>query len=274
MTEILSRDELVARIEAFDWSRRRIRDNQIHHTVQERSRVGADLAAAAAAVKRDHIAPEAAGGRGWSDTGYHLLIGQHGFAALGRDWARNPASILGHNTGAFAIAFVGDQRMEVDGPPTEAALATAVAAIAAVQEANGLPAAAITYHGEKQATLCPGDGMIPKAQLIDLVARERGLRGYRIERTGTAEVERWDGGARRTDPGESRTEANTKKAKVEAGVGLVALAANGIGQAFGGWAPWVQGILAVGALLALFLVLHRLGLIGRYRREERAEGRG
>ena len=45
--------------------------------------------------------------RGWSDIGYHFLIGLNGEVWFGRDLNRTGAHVKGHNTGTIGISYVG-----------------------------------------------------------------------------------------------------------------------------------------------------------------------
>lgn len=46
--------------------------------------------------------------RGWSDIGQHVTLYPDGLFLTGRDFGRAPASITGHNTGAFAVEMLGN----------------------------------------------------------------------------------------------------------------------------------------------------------------------
>lgn len=46
--------------------------------------------------------------QGWGDIGQHLSLFPDGKWLLGRDFNKNPASILGWNTGAFAVEMIGN----------------------------------------------------------------------------------------------------------------------------------------------------------------------
>jgi N-acetylmuramoyl-L-alanine amidase len=55
--------------------------------------------------------------RGWSDIGYHYLIGLEGEIGLGRKESTIPAAVFGYNRGMIAIAYVGG--MGPDGKPKD-----------------------------------------------------------------------------------------------------------------------------------------------------------
>ena len=47
-------------------------------------------------------------GLGWADIGQHITLLPDGRFVTGRDFTKNPASIKGYNTGAFAMELLGD----------------------------------------------------------------------------------------------------------------------------------------------------------------------
>lgn len=52
---------------------------------------------------------------GWADIGQHLTLMPDGKFVTGRDFARNPASIKGWNTGALAVEMLGNFDIEGEG---------------------------------------------------------------------------------------------------------------------------------------------------------------
>ena len=53
-------------------------------------------------IKRWHVQ-----GRGWSDIGYHYVIGLDGAIDYGRPISRSGAHTLGHNKSSIGIAYIG-----------------------------------------------------------------------------------------------------------------------------------------------------------------------
>ena len=45
--------------------------------------------------------------KGWSDIGYHFVIGLEGTVSVGRDIRRIGAHVRGHNTGSIGICYIG-----------------------------------------------------------------------------------------------------------------------------------------------------------------------
>ena len=68
---------------------------------------GATLAAQVAEIRRWHTTPEAQGGRGWKDIGYHWIIGRDGKVAQGRSEKVIGAHVIDHNRGTIGICLIG-----------------------------------------------------------------------------------------------------------------------------------------------------------------------
>ncbi|OQV16840.1 putative Peptidoglycan-recognition protein SC2 [Hypsibius exemplaris] len=93
--------------------------------------------------------------RGWSDIGYHFLIGGDGSIFEGRDWSNIGAHVANHNRKGHGIVFLGNF-MEV--APTEAALTAAKDLINyAVKERHLRPNYFLKGHRQMGFTDCPGD---------------------------------------------------------------------------------------------------------------------
>lgn len=58
-------------------------------------------------VRRWHTTPVSKGGRGWSDIGYHYVIGRHGELWEGRDVDISGAHCSGHNSNSIGVCYVG-----------------------------------------------------------------------------------------------------------------------------------------------------------------------
>lgn len=100
-----------------------------------------------AQIKAFHMAKPPKG-RGWSDIGYHYLIGLKGEIGLGRAVGTIPAAVEHYNKGMIAIAYVGG--MGVDGKPKDTRTPEQKEAIAHLVQLlahkYNLPATAIFGH--------------------------------------------------------------------------------------------------------------------------------
>ena len=90
---------------------------------------------------------------GWSDIGYHLLVGPEGAIWLGRPIDREGAHAKGQNGDSIGISMIGDFDDEKRGEKQR--LATA-AALRALLERYELSANAINFHRDYSRKTCPG----------------------------------------------------------------------------------------------------------------------
>lgn len=90
---------------------------------------------------------------GWSDIGYHLLVGPEGAIWLGRPIDREGAHAKGQNGDSIGISMIGDFDDEKLGEKQR--LATA-AALRALLERYELSANAINFHRDYSRKTCPG----------------------------------------------------------------------------------------------------------------------
>jgi hypothetical protein len=171
----LSIEEFEARVRAFPWNGKIIEVHP-HHTAGYKSTWRG--AASIKMLRDDHVER-----RGWRDCGQHVTLDPDGNVWLGRDWNWHPASANGFNPDTGMLwngtdnrdrpfmceifgHFEGDHARPPDvlqGQQRE----SLVRMIAAVQAHFGLPADAIRFHREMQATACPGK--ISKTELISSV---------------------------------------------------------------------------------------------------------
>lgn len=111
-----------------------------------------------AEIKRWHVTPEAQGGRGWSDIGYHYVVFPDGGWSRGRAETTIGAGAVGHNAGWLHCCMVNVRTIERMGKPadfyTTATLATARQLIASA--ALRTPITRLSGHNEVAAKLCPG----------------------------------------------------------------------------------------------------------------------
>ncbi|MEO1001287.1 MAG: N-acetylmuramoyl-L-alanine amidase [Pseudomonadota bacterium] len=113
----------------------------------------AGLAAQVEEIRRWHVDE-----RGWSDIGYHLLIGRDGRFAGGRPMARTGAHVRGHNKGSIGVCLIGghgaaaDDRFEEHFTPFQyVALRNVCADLPPTFES-----VSIHGHNEFSAKGCPG----------------------------------------------------------------------------------------------------------------------
>ena len=58
-------------------------------------------------IRRWHTKPVSAGGRGWSDIGYHYVIYLDGSVHQGRPESKIGAHVAGHNADSIGICYIG-----------------------------------------------------------------------------------------------------------------------------------------------------------------------
>lgn len=263
--KIVTADEFEAMVEAFDW-RRKVTDVHVHHTADKRATfTGDNHVGLMNSTYRAHM------GRGFSDIGIHAIVFPDGQIGIGRDWNADPASIKGHNRGAFAFEVYGDLRdpPEGDGPMPDDQKWAHAQAIHAVQKKHGLDRARFTLHKERSATACPG--ALTRGDVLAPLALFDAIPNWRLEQREGKAVEVWNGGARRADLKDSRTLADARKGQMESLVGLFGTAGTFAAGLTG--APWyVQAPLAAVAAFALGVAVWRFLLVRRYRVEDHEEG--
>lgn len=104
MFQILSTVQVIELLRTFKFTRK-ITQWHIHHTWKPNyaSFNGKNHIALQESMKKYHVDTN-----GWSDIGQHFTLYPDGKWATGRGLNRNPASILGWNTGAIAVEMVGN----------------------------------------------------------------------------------------------------------------------------------------------------------------------
>jgi len=102
--QIFTTDQLISYCESYPW-KRKIIQLHVHHTWKpsHKDYNGNNGLQLQEAMKKYHIDTN-----GWSDIGQHLTLLPDGKWVTGRDFNKNPASISGWNTGAFAIEMLGN----------------------------------------------------------------------------------------------------------------------------------------------------------------------
>jgi len=94
---------------------------------------------------------------GWSDIGYHLLVGPEGAIWLGRPIDKEGAHARGQNHDSIGISMIGDFDEEKLGEPQR--LAT-TAALRALLERFELTANSINFHRDYARKSCPGTKLV------------------------------------------------------------------------------------------------------------------
>lgn len=100
-------------------------------------------------VRRYHM-----GVRGWSDNGYHVMIGPDGAIFLCRPMERSGAHVAGRNAHTIGVSFIAN--FDRDEPAKYAGLATGHRAVAALLERFDLSTRDIRFHREFAHKTCPG----------------------------------------------------------------------------------------------------------------------
>jgi len=102
-----------------------------------------------AAVRRYHMHV-----RGWSDNGYHIMIGPPGDLFLCRPLERTGAHCLGHNAHSVGLAFIAN--FDTEAPGAYAGLEVGYRVVATLLRRFGLSTSAIHFHREFADKTCPG----------------------------------------------------------------------------------------------------------------------
>lgn len=109
-------------------------------------------------VRRWHTLPVASGGRGWSDIGYHYLIGRHGELWEGRDVDIQGAHCAegGHNRFSIGVCYVGGLARDGKTPKDTRTLQQKAALLKLLTDLKRTyPNAKIYNHGDFCAKACP-----------------------------------------------------------------------------------------------------------------------
>lgn len=119
----------------------------IHHTATPADRPGERVRA----IRDHHVRIN-----GWSDIGYHLLVGEDGSLWFGRPLAIQGAHVKGLNERNIGLAFIDDFAAGPRREPSAAALETARAVLDILARTYGVPRERIYFHRDLAATECPG----------------------------------------------------------------------------------------------------------------------
>lgn len=91
---------------------------------------------------------------GWSDIGQHVTLLPDGRFVTGRDFSRDPASIKGYNTKAFAVEMIGD--FDIGKDVLEGKQRESIIELARWFDKRGRY---IRFHRENSSKTCPGSGI-------------------------------------------------------------------------------------------------------------------
>jgi hypothetical protein len=157
--EILTLDQLLQRLEAYNH-----KELHVHHTWRPDHKTYASAAAKnedeRALQRQQAFYDYHVNTRGWKDIGQHVTLLPDGRFVTGRDFGSNPASIQGHNSGAFACEMIGNFDTGHDsfrGPQRESMIG-----LARWFDGRGKY---VRFHRENAAKTCPGTG-ISKANFM------------------------------------------------------------------------------------------------------------
>ena len=127
---------------------RGIREIVVHHTWSPDA-AGYRGIETVRAVRRYHVEV-----RGWSDNGYHVMIGPNGAIFLCRPIERQGAHTAGRNAHSIGVSFIAN--FDRDEPGSYAGLRAGRDVVAALLERFELGATAIRFHREFANKTCPG----------------------------------------------------------------------------------------------------------------------
>jgi len=136
--------------EAFQ-TRRRITEIILHHTWRPRTEDYRGIETVRA-VRRYHMQQ-----RGWSDNGYHIMIGPSGDVFLCRPMNRIGAHCRGHNARSIGLSYIAD--FDEQDPATYKGLATGQKVVAMLLKRFGLGVEDVFFHRDFANKSCPGARM-------------------------------------------------------------------------------------------------------------------
>ncbi len=121
--------------------------------------------------------------RGWSDNGYHVMIGPSGEVFLCRPLRRAGAHVRGRNAHSIGVSFIAN--FDHEEPDEYAGLATGYRVVAALLERFDLPLSAIRFHREFASKTCPGMKLFLTKFRHRVGEAQSGLGGINGEDAGT-----------------------------------------------------------------------------------------
>jgi len=128
--------------------KRRISEVIVHHTWRPTAADYRGLSTVRA-VRRYHMQQ-----RGWSDNGYHIMIGPSGDIFLCRPLNRAGAHCRGHNQYSIGLAYIAD--FDSENPADYPGVAVGQQVVAALIDRFELTPEQIHFHREYANKTCPG----------------------------------------------------------------------------------------------------------------------
>ena len=147
MDEIITLQELLKRLDKYNH-----KELHVHHTWRPDHSTyfnRPDPLYWQAAMRRYHKETN-----GWSDIGQHVTLLPDGRFVTGRDFSRDPASIKGYNTKAFAVEMIGD--FDIGKDVLEGKQRESIIELARWFDKRGRY---IRFHRENSSKTCPGSGI-------------------------------------------------------------------------------------------------------------------
>ena len=93
--------------------------------------------------------------RGWSDIGYHYVVGLDGKVEEGRSVKRSGAHVRGHNKGSIGITYVGGCDAKMNPKDTRTELQKSGLETLIIDLMNKYPNSTLHGHNEFSAKACP-----------------------------------------------------------------------------------------------------------------------
>lgn len=169
MYEIINLDELIRRLEKYShkelhvhhtWRPNHAQYYGTKHTDEDKRAIDRQKA-----MRDFHVNTN-----GWTDIGQHVTLLPDGRFVTGRPFDKTPASISGHNTGAFAVEMIGDFDKGKD--KLEGRQKESIIGLARYFDSKGRY---VRFHRENSTKTCPGSG-IDKAEFMAEVRRDNVLK--------------------------------------------------------------------------------------------------
>jgi len=127
---------------------RRVDEVIVHHTWRPTAAEYAGIATVRG-VRNYHMQV-----RGWSDNGYHVMVGPDGRIFVCRPLARSGAHVAGRNAHTVGVAMIAN--FDSEEPWEYRGMQACCQVVAALMERFDLPARAIRFHREFAPKTCPG----------------------------------------------------------------------------------------------------------------------
>tara|TARA_B100000767_G_scaffold252870_1_gene256995 strand:- start:485 stop:919 length:435 start_codon:yes stop_codon:yes gene_type:complete len=93
--------------------------------------------------------------RGWSDIGYHYVVGLDGKVEEGRSVRRSGAHVRGHNKGSIGVTYVGGCDSKMNPKDTRTELQKSGLETLIISLMNSYPNSTLHGHNEFSAKACP-----------------------------------------------------------------------------------------------------------------------